>query len=80
MNIKIYGGNKENYKYMSKKVWSLESKLSSEICSQKSCSCVLLMESPKMLRLRASAPKSSPANSLESLFIPVRRKLSWLIN
>lgn len=56
---------------MSKKVWSLLSKLSSDTCSQKPLSCCLLIESPLMLCLLASAPKSSPANSFDSLFIPV---------
>uniref|UniRef100_A0A0A9FJ65 Uncharacterized protein n=1 Tax=Arundo donax TaxID=35708 RepID=A0A0A9FJ65_ARUDO len=54
---------------MSKKVCRRPSKLVSEIWSQNSSSSALLMLSPEMLRRRASASKSSPANS--GSFIPM---------
>lgn len=55
---------------MSKKTWSLASKLSSEICSQNILSCSFVIASPETLFRRANALKSWSAKSLDSLFIP----------
>lgn len=55
--------------YMSKKVCSLASKLSSVICSQNSCSSALVMEDDVIPLRRANASNNSLANSLDS-FIP----------
>lgn len=55
--------------YISKKVWSLESKLWSVICSQNSRNWSLVMEADVMPRRRDNASNNSPANSFDS-FMP----------
>jgi len=69
MRISNEKNSEEMKAYISKKVWSLESKLWSVICSQNSRNSSFVMEADVMPRRRDNASNNSPANSFDS-FIP----------